>query len=256
MFEKLFIFLFVFFSGCFLYAQDNKLSLSEENGSKLNVLYRHNVSGKVYVTPRGSGLMFRQGRHVTDKTRSFYEIDIQNLKHPKEIKSQGISEEKKRFVYGKINSVFLLRGGVGLQHVIFNKGDIKAVEVRYSYSLGPTIAFAKPYYIRVYKSNTPGLRNQTTLVKFDTESFSGDSNVVVGRAAYSTGVNEMKFYPGVNAKFNLSFEYAPYTNLIRAIETGLSLDYFPKALPIMARNPAENFVLTFHLGFVFGTKWY
>lgn len=237
-------------------AQDTKNPVALENGTTLNVLYRHDVSGKVYVTPRGFGLLFRNGRHVTDKTRSYYEIDIQTLKHPKEVKSQGISEDKKRFVYGKINSVFLLRGGLGLQKVIFHKGDIKAVEVRYSYSIGPTLAFAKPYYVQVYKNNVPGLRNQTTLVKFDTESFSGDSSLVVGRAPYSSGTKEMAFYPGVNAKFNLSFEYAPYTNLIRAIETGISLDYFPKALPIMARNPAENFILTLHLGFVFGTKWY
>jgi len=67
---------------------------------------------------------------------------------------------------------------------------------------------------------------------------------------------ETKIYPGASAKFNLSFEYAPYTNLIRAIETGISLDYFPKALPIMARNPKENFIVTFHVGFVFGSKWY
>ncbi|MBL7930852.1 MAG: hypothetical protein JNL60_03065, partial [Bacteroidia bacterium] len=70
------------------------------------------------------------------------------------------------------------------------------------------------------------------------------------------GVTEMKFYPGLTAKFNLSFEYAPFTNLIRAIETGVSLDYFPKAVPLMAYNPAENFIVTLHVGFVFGRKWY
>ena len=62
--------------------------------------------------------------------------------------------------------------------------------------------------------------------------------------------------PGATAKFNLSFEYAPYTNLIRALETGVSVDYFPKAVSLMAKNPSENLLITIHLGFVFGRKWF
>src|ERR1044072_6341956 len=104
-----------------------------ENGSTLNVLYRKDVSGKIYAATRGYGILFRRGKHITAKTRSFYEIDLQTLKYPKESKTQGQAEDRRRYIYGKLNSVFLLRGGVGLQNVIFEKADNKAVEVRYSY---------------------------------------------------------------------------------------------------------------------------
>lgn len=224
-----------------------------ENGTSLNVLYRKDMSGKIYANTRGYGFLFRQSKHVTAKTRNFYEIDIQTLKHPKEVKSQGQAQDRRRFVYGKINHVVLLRAAIGSQNVLFEKADNKAVEVRYSYSLGPVLAFAKPYYLQVYKA--AGVQ-QSEPIKFDSENFSPDSSIVIGRAAYSYGLNELKLYPGVCAKFNLSFEYAPYTNLIRAIETGVSIDYFPKALPIMASNPAENIIVSLHVGFVFGRKWY
>lgn len=225
-----------------------------ENGSTLNVLYRSDMSGKLYATTRGYGVLFRQGKHITAKTRSFYEIDFQTLRYPKEIKSQGEAEDRRRYVYGKLNSVFLLRGAVGLQNVIFEKADNKAVEIRYSYSVGPTFAFAKPYYFQVYKTNNA---KSIDYVKFNDENFTPDSTGhIIGRGGYSKGLAEMKVYPGICAKFNLSFEYAPYTNLIRAIETGVSIDYFPKALPIMAKNPAENFIIALHVGFVFGRKWY
>jgi hypothetical protein len=79
---------------------------------------------------------------------------------------------------------------------------------------------------------------------------------VIGKGRFSNGLAETKIYPGINGKLNLSFEYASYTNLIRAIETGISVDFFPKALPIMARNKAENLIVTFHVGFVFGKKWF
>jgi len=241
------------FSGI-SFAQD-KPALSTDEGTTLNVLYRNEGSGKVYANTRGIGALYRRGKHITAKTRSFWELDFQSLKHPKEVKVNGSSQDKKRFVYGKINQAFLLRGAVGQQKVLFAKADNKAVEVRYSYSIGPTLAFAKPYYVQVYRAQTgSGGQVTTDVVKFDSENFTQDS--VVGRGAFADGLAETKIYPGGSAKFNLSFEYAPYTNLIRAIETGISLDFFPKALPIMARNPAENLIVTFHVGFVFGSKWY
>jgi hypothetical protein len=241
--------------SCFVSRAQEGISPSFENGSNLNVLYRSDASGMIYANTRGYGLLFRRGKHITANTRSYYEIDIQTLDHPKEISLRGEYDERSRFVYGKLNSVFLLRGALGLQNVLFSKADNKAVEVRYSYSLGPLLAFAKPYYVRIYRTTVTN-RTQTALVKFDSEGFTQDSARIIGRGAYTDGLSEMVIYPGVSAKFNLSFEYAPYTNLIRAIETGISLDYYPKALPIMARNPAENFILTLNIGFVIGKKWF
>src|SRR6201999_3208920 len=141
------------------------------------------------------------------------------------------AQDRKRFVYGKINGVFLIRAGLGLQHVIFTKADSKAVEVRYSYSAGPTLAFAKPYYVQVIRNASATTISES--VPFNASTFTQDS--VIGRGSFTDGLAQTKLYPGLNAKFNLSFEYASYTNLIRAIEIGATLDYFPKALPIMAR---------------------
>lgn len=251
MFRRYYLFIFsLTLLNSFLQGQDQVISGNNENGSTLNVLYRSDKAGKLYANTRGYGFLFRQSKHITAKIRSFYEIDLQTLRYPKEIKSQGEAQDRRRYVYGKINHVFLLRAAIGAQNVLFEKADNKAVEIRYSYSIGPVVAFAKPYYLQVYR--TSGAK-ETDLMRFDSENFSSDSRVV-GRAPYSYGINEMKMYPGVSAKFNLSFEYAPYTNLIRAIETGISLDYFPKALPIMARNSAENVIASLHVGFVFGRK--
>lgn len=252
MFRLFSCFFFVLALQASFRAQTQPLPGVPENGSTLDVLYRKDQSGKIYASTRGFGVLYRQGKHITAKTRSFFEIDLQQLKHPKEIKSQGQAEVRRRFVFGKLNQVFLLRAAVGMQNVLFSKADLKSVEIRYSYSIGPSVAFAKPYYYQVNRMN--GTR-QTELVKFNSENYYPDSTFV-GRGSYLDGLGEMKFYPAVTAKFNLSFEYAPFTNIIRAIETGVTVDYFPKALPLMAYNPAENFIVTLHVGFVFGRKWY
>ncbi|MGZ3920096.1 MAG: hypothetical protein ACXVNM_00030 [Bacteroidia bacterium] len=253
MFKRFYLSLFSVIFSSVLLAQDQKNIFSNEPGSESNVLYRNDASGKIYANTRGFGLLYRRGKHITGTTRSYYEIDLQTLKHPKEVKVAGTAENRKRFVYGKLNSVFLLRAAIGMQHVIFKKADLKAVEVRCSYSLGPTLAFAKPYYVQVYRTSSRGAR-LTDEVRFNEDSFTQDS--VIGKGAFTKGLAETVIYPGISGKFNLSFEYAAYTDFIRAIETGISVDYFPRALPIMARNPTENIIITLHVGFVFGRKWF
>ncbi len=254
MFKRGLFSLYFVFCIYFFKSQETTSDFYDEEGTNLNVLYRNDQSLKVYVNTRGYGIIFRRGKHQSIKTRSFYEFDIQTLNSIKEVSSKGIAETKNSFVFGKINTVLLLRGALGVQNVIFSKASINSVEVRYSFSLGPTLAFAKPYYVQVYRPSVSSIIKQSEIVKFDSEKFTIDS--IIGRGGLLYGMDEIVLYPALTAKFNLSFEYAPYTNLIRAIETGISIDYFPKALPIMARNPAENLIFTLHIGLVFGKKWF
>jgi len=262
MFKKYSIIVLISLSGLFSTVKSQDISTAGyDNGTNLNVLYRNDASAKIYATTRGFGFLYRRGKHINAKTRSFYEIDAQNLKYPKEIKVSGDAINRRRFVYGKINNVFLIRGALGLQNTFFAKADNKAVEVRYSYSIGPTIALAKPYYVQISRTIASPSPPKTveSIAVFDDKTFSDGQSAsinVTGRARFLDGLSETKIYPAVTGKFNLSFEYAPYTNLIRAIETGITVDYFPKALPIMARNPSENVVITLHVGFVFGKKWF
>lgn len=223
-----------------------------EKGQEINVLFRHEATFKVFAHTRGFGVGYRRAKHVTAKTKSLLEFEGLNLKHPKEIKVKSTEENAKRFVYGKINNVALLRVGTGLQNVIYKRADRKSIEIRCSYVIGATLALAKPYYVLVYRGN--GNSRGPESVKYDEENFTQDS--VVGKGPFINGIDEIKLYPGLHGKLNVSFEYAPYSYWVRAIETGVSCDYFPKALPIMARNPAENVIVTLYVGFVFGKKWF
>ncbi len=117
-------------------------------------------------------------------------------------------------------------------------------------AIGPTIALVKPYYLTVLDKN-----GEDSLIIFDSKTFNAAANVV-GRSAFGNGLDQLRIVPGASARFNLSFEYAPYTNLVRSIETGICLDIYPQSLVLMANNPAERFIITFNVGFVFGRKWY
>lgn len=233
-----------------LYGQSAVQAL--ENGQDINVLYRNESAFKVFAHTRGFGASYRRGKHVTGKSKSLLEFDVLNLRHPKEVKVTGTLSQNKRFVFGKLNSVALLRAGAGLQNTLFSRPDKKAIEIRCSYILGATLALTKPYYVVIYKGS--GYERRAYSVKYDAETVY--QNDIAGRGPFLDGVNEIKLYPGLHAKANISFDYADFSNRLKIIETGVVCDYFPKALPIMAKNKAENFIVTLYVGFAFGKKWF
>lgn len=233
------------------YSQSTEQAVA--SGNDVNVLYRNELSFGVFAHSRGFGINMMRAKHITGTRKRLFEIEALNLNHPKEIKVSNQSDNSKRFIYGKLNSVLLFRLGVGYQTTIFKRADRKSVEIRSSYYLGGNLSFAKPNYILVYRQNLFGTKYQES-VKYDPTKYSIDS--ISGKGSLTDGLFQTKIYPGFYAKANLSFEYAPFSNKVKAIETGIIFDYYPKALPIMARNPAENFILTLYVGFVFGKKWF
>lgn len=222
-----------------------------ENGGDLNVLYRNEHTFHGFIDTRGWGLGYRRGKHITGKIKGLFEIEGAYLKHPKEIKLRGGAESKGKFVYGKLNSTFLLRGGIGTQHTLFKRTERKAVEVRATYFLEGNITFAKPYYVQILGEGT--FKN-TQIVKYDPLKITLDS--IVGRGPFLYGIDEIKIYPAITGKYLMSIEYGNASYKIKAIEVGIVADYYFKALPIMAFNPAENLIVTLQLGFVFGKKWF
>jgi hypothetical protein len=247
--KKIVVFILVILNVDFIFSQ-SALDVIE-SGQDLNVLYRNEQSFYGFIGTRGWGVGYRRGKHITAKIKGLFEIEGAYMKHPKEIKVRGGAESKSGFVYGKLNTVMMLRAGIGTQHTIFKRTDRKAVEVRATYFLEGNLAFAKPYYVQVLGEG--GFRN-TEIVKYDPEKIKLDT--IMGRGGFIYGLDEMKIYPAITGKFLMSIEYASVSYKIRAIEVGIVGDFFPKALPILAKNTAENYIVTLQLAFVFGKKWF
>ena len=245
-----YIFLLLFL-GSLCFSQSTSQAIA--NGQDPNVLYRNEMSFGVFAHSRGFGLNFMRAKHVTGTRKRLLEIEALNMKHPKEIKVSNNADNSKRFNYGKLNNILLFRAGVGYQTTIFKRADRKSVEIRTAYFVGANVTFAKPNYVLVYREGNSGNKFQES-VRYDPEVHTIDS--ISGKGPLLDGLSELKIYPGFYAKANLSFEYAPFSNKVKAIETGVIFDYYPKALPIMANNPAENFIVTLYVGFVFGKKWF
>jgi hypothetical protein len=236
-----------------LVAQETKDDLTRlQNGEDVNVLYRNEASFGVFMHSAGGfGVAYRRGEHVTGKRKRVFESEASNFKHPKEIKSvNSYYPDSKGFIYGKLNSVLLFREGIGYQNVLYGKSDKKSVEVRYSYFAGATLAFAKPVYLEVKPSNsssTPSIERYTPDIQEED---------IYGKAPFFTGIDKTSIYPAGYAKFALSFEYADRYNEIKAIETGVVADVYPKALPMMAFNKLQQVYVSVYLKIMWGKKWF
>jgi hypothetical protein len=256
------IYLFILFSlfsfPAFCQQTELKDDLTRlQNGEDLKVLYRNESTFGLYVHSAGGiGIGYRRGYHVHGTRKRMFELEAQNFKHPKEIKSiNSYYDEAKSFVYGKLNSFLLIRPGVGFQNILFEKAEKKNVEIRFSYFVGGTFAFAKPVYLEIIKPATDP--NQTDIIV--TERY--DPNVhmpsdIYGKAPFFKGIGETRIYPAGYAKAALSFEYGKRYNVIKAIETGAVIDVYPTVLPMMAFNKNQQVFVSLYLKMVWGKKWF
>ena len=254
MYKKIFLFLIISVFSLEVSAQELKDDQTRiNNGEDLKVMYRNESSFGLYVhTAGGIGIAYRRGYHVNGYRKRMLELEVQNFKHPKEIKSVNSNyENSKGFIYGKLNSILIIRPGVGYQNLLFEKSEKKNVEIRFSYFVGATLAFAKPVYLEI-KYNS--MDNNISTERYDPDKHT--PSIIYGKAPFFKGIDQTRLYPGGYAKAALSFEYGKRYNVIKAIETGAVLDVYAVPLPMMAFTKKQQVYVSLYLKMVWGKKWF
>jgi hypothetical protein len=245
--------LFLVFSATTV-AQETDDNLTRiKNGEDVNMLYRHEQSYAVYVHSAGGiGIAYRRGKHVTGARKKMFEVELQNFKSPKEAKSFS-SYTTNGYVYGKMNSVLLIRTGVGYQHIVYKKVEKKNIEVRFIAFTGLTAAFEKPVYLLISNS-VAGINTGTTTHKYNPAVDNKDN--ILGKASFSQGLDKTKLVPAGYVKMGLSFDYADRYDGIKAWEGGIIMDAYPQALDLMAYSPKRNLLFSIYVKLIWGEKWF
>ncbi len=170
------------------------------------IFFRNERSFAVLLNSDGIGISYREAKRVDFLNKRFFEIETGTLKHPREYReSNPVYQTPGTFVYGKINSVFYLRGSYGHQHELYKKADLGGVAVRFFYSGGPVLAVYKPIYYRILYPVAAGefdVREE----KLDVNTTSPD--LIYSRASFTKGLNETKVLPGLFSKADLTLNTA------------------------------------------------
>lgn len=239
----------VIFSLCIFFFSITYLDVSAQGeiDEQQKILYRNERTIAGYLNTNGFGAGFRYGKNLNAFKKIIYDADLMYVKHPKEYKtSNAFNPAGRSFVYGKLNSFYVVRGGIGMQREAYRKYDKGGIAIRYFYSGGPSLGILKPIYYEYYSNSVEP--PERTVGKFPED----ERPTIFGRASLLKGIDELSYVPGVSAKVGVSFEFSKYDEVVHALESGAALDVYYKKIPIMTGN-TNNFVfLTLYLSYRFG----
>lgn len=221
------------------------------------IIYSNERSGVAIAHIHGFGLGYRTGKNITSFRTRIFAFEAVTMRSAKEIRTiNPYLENSKRYVYGKLNSIFVLRAAYSNKYLLNRKPYWGGVELRWLYELGASVAFEKPYYLFVVNylqlpSGEVGYEIVTS--KFNSNNYSWDD--IYGRAPFSKGLNEIRLVPGAYAKLGLNFEFGEVRTATRAAEIGVSLDIYPQGVHIMDDNRNQVFLLNFYISYAFGKRF-
>jgi hypothetical protein len=241
--RSFFIFLLSVFSFLPLLAQG-------EIDNQQRVMLRDERTFGASLNSNGWGLNYRYGYWRNARNQFIIDGDFAYVKHPKEVKTTvAYNYSTYRYVYGKENLFWELKGAAGWQKELYRKIDRNGISLRLYYAGGLSLGFTKPIYYKVYTTSSIGEIIYEENLKFDP---SIHQNLIGGRGPFYMGFDELKVYPGAYGKAGFSFEYSQKDAIVHALEAGISITAYPKRIPIMATETNNFFFFTLHVGYRFG----
>lgn len=259
--------LFFFLSaGLFLpttvWAQD----YAEADTVDMGFLLRKEKSGNIMLHTLGYGLGFRFGTNKTYFKNRMFEFDLLEMRAPNQVKQFNRNFTNPRsYVYGKLNNLYLVRAGIGRQHLLNRKPYWGGVEVRAFYYGGLDIGLAKPTYLYIAYYEYDGTRltvDHVALEPYDpllhfpyVGTAQNPRSDIFGRGPILSGFNKIKIYPGIYAKGGFNFEFSAMNDRIKSVEAGVTLDVFPNPVPVMAFKEKNSYFVTGYLSFHLGRRY-
>lgn len=214
------------------------------------VLFRDESSFAGTLNSNGFGLNYRYGFWRDARNQFILDGDFTYVKHPKEVKTTvAYDYSTHRYVFGKQNLFWELKGLAGWQKELYRKHDKTGISVRMFYSGGLTIGFLKPIFYEVYTFSSIGQATDMEYMKFDAAIH---QTQIGGRGPFFMGFNELKVVPGLTAKGGFSFEYSQRDAILHALEAGVSLTVYPKEIAIMATEKNNFLFFNLLVGYRFG----
>lgn len=203
----------------------------------------------------GLGLSYNSAKFKTYKKKQLFNLELLNLKHEKEYKIFGsFDENAKKYVYGKLNSLYALRMGMGRRKILFEKLRENGLQLALNWSTGPSIGLVKPEFLEVFKYDLSGKVAGVSLERYNPE----EHNIynIYGRGPWAAGLIHTKINPGIYFKAGLEFDYSNSREIINSIELGFAVDSYLNTVTTMVDNKARRVFPILFLNFSVGNKFY
>ena len=249
----MFLFLLISISSPLFAQFDTEPSDTLEN----MILYNRQKTYGIVAHNLGFGINYRTGKRLSIFKTRMLEFEFVSMKSYKQIKMVNpYVINSKRYVYGKLNDAFFLRGGFVWKKLLNRKPDWgkKGVELRLTYGGGLSLGIAKPYYLYII-TDISGSGETFSIVPERYNPTKHSNTDIFGRAPFSKGINEITIHPGIHLKGGLNFEFGTQSTKVKALEVGAALDILPAGMTIMYSNTDQILFPSFFLSFSFGKRF-
>ena len=196
-------------------------------------VYKREFYGGGTMSNRGFGGVLRYAIVPQNFMKVLFETELVNIKHPKEYKtSNPYFNNSKLYVYGKQNSFFSLRTGVGTNLLIFDRAPKDGVEISTTLMGGVSWGLLKPIYLEIIKDSGSPFDPEVVSEKFN--KYEHNETNILGYSGFTKGMDELKLHPGLYAKAGLNFDWSAKDDKILSLEVGTVIDQYFSVVPIMA----------------------
>ena len=230
------------------------------------------------VTPQGVGVIYNREtafnlRFATNRSisagmewgrlRTYYRTtlfyagvgEIKSVKEQRQSGDPNISRSFRPYVYGKQNTMLVVRGGWGAKRYYSEKAKHKGVAVGISYGIGPSLGILKPYYLALRRPSPDNPGSSRVVHERYSESNASiflDNTRILGAAPFTKGLKEISVLPGANATLAFHMDWGAFDEVVKALEIGLQVDVFPRKVPILVSEENSpvffNFFVNLQLG--------
>jgi len=220
-------------------------------------IVRHKeVTLGIKLHTQGYGVVANFGKILNIRKKNLWEIELQEIKHPKEQKVQSLLNSDggtNRYTFGKINNFYNLNVLIGRERVLSEKLRQKGVSFSFLYKLGASLGITKPYYLQFYKE---GKNEQLIIEKYSEENKDSflEPGWIVGRGGFGYGLDEIRPVPGGVIKTAIEADWASNNRLIKSLEAGMMVNAYYKKIPLMALSENPFIFVNLYLSLKLGNR--
>lgn len=232
---------------------------------ELENVYQREFSLGARLNTDGWTALFEKGYRSSRTKVTYFQLELGEKKDPREDKKSGAFKgvdqygfvySEKPYVYGKQNSFYQVKLGIGQQRLIGGKANKNGVLVNYFYYGGISAGLLKPYYLNVID---PVTERQVITIKYGENVVNDaaflDRTKVVGGTGFGKGWGEVSVAPGLHAKGGLRFDWARFNDVVSVLEVGMNIEYYMKDVVIMAQNDPKHAFFNAYVSLQFGKRW-